>query len=78
MCRLRNIAMCDYQESVTTGRTDRHTPCHCCSIVDINRSMESTMVIQSALEGSASLVSFSSPEFTSGPFGFVISHLSLP
>ena len=30
MCRLRNIAMCDYQESVTTGqtdgRTDRQTP----------------------------------------------------
>ena len=23
MCRLRNIAMCDYQESVTTGHTDR-------------------------------------------------------
>ena len=30
MCRLRNIAMCDYQESVTTGqthgRTDRQMP----------------------------------------------------
>ena len=30
MCRLRNIAMRDYQESVTTGqthtRTDRQTP----------------------------------------------------
>ena len=34
MCRLRNIAMCDYQESVTTGQThgrtdrqnDRQTP----------------------------------------------------
>ena len=30
MCRLRNIAMCDYKESVTTGqtdtRTDRQTP----------------------------------------------------
>ena len=25
MCRLRNIAMRDYQESVTTGQTDRHT-----------------------------------------------------
>ena len=25
MCRLRNIAMCDYQESVTTGQTDRQT-----------------------------------------------------
>ena len=27
MCRLRNIhvAMCDYQESVTTGQTNRHT-----------------------------------------------------
>ena len=25
MCRLRNIAICDYQESVTTGQTDRHT-----------------------------------------------------
>ena len=24
MCRLRNIAMCDYQESVTNGQTDRH------------------------------------------------------
>ena len=24
MCRLRNIAMHDYQESVTTGQTDRH------------------------------------------------------
>ena len=23
MCRLRNIAMRDYQESVTTGQTDR-------------------------------------------------------
>ena len=23
MCRLRNIAMDDYQESVTTGQTDR-------------------------------------------------------
>ena len=22
MCRLRNIAMCDYQESVTDGQTD--------------------------------------------------------
>ena len=22
MCRLRNIAMCDYQESVTTGQAD--------------------------------------------------------
>ena len=26
MCRLRYIAMCDYQESVTTGQTDRQTP----------------------------------------------------
>ena len=26
MCRLRNIAMRDYQESVTTGQTDRKTP----------------------------------------------------
>ena len=26
MCRLRNIAMRDYQESVTTGQTDRQTP----------------------------------------------------
>ena len=25
MCRLRNIAMSDYQESVTTGRTDGQT-----------------------------------------------------
>ena len=25
MCRLRNIAMRDYQESVTTVQTDRHT-----------------------------------------------------
>ena len=25
MCRLRNIAMRDYQESVTTGQTGRHT-----------------------------------------------------
>ena len=25
MCRLRNIAMHDYQESVTTGQTDRWT-----------------------------------------------------
>ena len=25
MCRLRNIAMRDYQESVTTGQTDRRT-----------------------------------------------------
>ena len=25
MCRLRNIAMCDYQENVTTGQTDRQT-----------------------------------------------------
>ena len=25
MCRLRNIAMRDYQESVTTGQTDTHT-----------------------------------------------------
>ena len=25
MCHLRNIAMRDYQESVTTGQTDRHT-----------------------------------------------------
>ena len=24
-CRLPNIAMCDYQESVTTGQTDRLT-----------------------------------------------------
>ena len=23
-CHLLNIAMCDYQESVTTGQTDRH------------------------------------------------------
>ena len=22
MCRLRNIALCDYQESVTTGQAD--------------------------------------------------------
>ena len=26
MCRLRNIAMRDYQDSVTTGQTDRQTP----------------------------------------------------
>ena len=26
MCRLQNIAMLDYQESVTTGQTDRQTP----------------------------------------------------
>ena len=26
MCHLRNMAMCDYQESVTTGQTDRQTP----------------------------------------------------
>ena len=26
MCRLRNIAMHDYKESVTTGQTDRRTP----------------------------------------------------
>ena len=26
MCRLRNIAMRDYQESVTSGQTDRQTP----------------------------------------------------
>ena len=25
MCRLRNIAIRDYQESVTTGQTDRRT-----------------------------------------------------
>ena len=25
MCRLRNIAMSDYQESVSTGQTDRQT-----------------------------------------------------
>ena len=25
MCRLQNIAMCDYQESVTTGQTDTRT-----------------------------------------------------
>ena len=25
MCRLLNIAMRDYQESVTTGQTDTHT-----------------------------------------------------
>ena len=25
MCRQLNIAMCDYQESVTTGQTDRQT-----------------------------------------------------
>ena len=25
MCCLRNIAMCDYQESVTTGQTHRQT-----------------------------------------------------
>ena len=25
MCHLRNIAMCDYQESVTTGQTHTHT-----------------------------------------------------
>ena len=25
MCRLRNIAMRDYQESVPIGQTDRHT-----------------------------------------------------
>ena len=25
MCRLRNIAMCDYQECVTTGQTHRQT-----------------------------------------------------
>ena len=28
MCRLRNIAMRDYQESVTTGQTDRQTHTH--------------------------------------------------
>ena len=26
MCRLRNIAIHDYQESVTTGQTHRQTP----------------------------------------------------
>ena len=25
MCRLRNIAVCDYQESVKTGQTDVQT-----------------------------------------------------
>ena len=25
MCRLQNIALCDYQESVTTGQTHRGT-----------------------------------------------------
>ena len=25
MCHLRNMAIRDYQESVTTGQTDRHT-----------------------------------------------------
>ena len=25
MCHLRNISMCDYQESVTTGQTHRQT-----------------------------------------------------
>ena len=25
MCHLRNISMCDYQESVTTGQTHTHT-----------------------------------------------------
>ena len=25
MCRLRNIALCDYQKSVTTGQTDIRT-----------------------------------------------------
>ena len=25
MCRLRNIAICDYQECVTTGQTHRRT-----------------------------------------------------
>ena len=25
MCRLQNIAMCDYQESATTRQTDRRT-----------------------------------------------------
>ena len=28
MCCLRNIAKCDYQESVTTGQTDRQTGRH--------------------------------------------------
>ena len=28
MCRLRNIAMCDYQESVTTGQTDARQSAH--------------------------------------------------
>ena len=28
MCRLRNMAMRDYQESVTTGQTDKHTDGH--------------------------------------------------
>ena len=26
MCHLRNIAMCNYQKSVTSGQTDRQTP----------------------------------------------------
>ena len=25
MCRLRNIAMCDYRETMTTGQTHRRT-----------------------------------------------------
>ena len=28
MCRLQNIAMCDYQESVTIGQTDRLRQVH--------------------------------------------------
>ena len=28
MCHLRNIAMCDYQISVTTGQTDARTHTH--------------------------------------------------
>ena len=28
MCRLRNIAMCDYKESVTTGQTDGQVDRH--------------------------------------------------
>ena len=45
MCHLRNIAMCDYQESVTTRQTDGQTPnklipmCRLCFASDTKKCM---------------------------------------
>ena len=45
MCRLRNIALPDYQESVTTVQTDRRqTKCSLCAAMLCNTTRGSSLI----------------------------------